>query len=378
MTLKTIFNHDALLRYLLYAALLLVVLIGMKEASYLFNMIFISLILTMIGAPIYYHFKNRGFSDITSVASVMAMYAVAILGFILLIVYSLNVFIANLTKYHELFQYRISEIFAILDNAGLHLTSLGGFTPDWANLSKYAIQFAGNTSALMMDAFFIFVITTFLFLEIPVLPKRLKKLFGGEDAINSNFQEMCNSMIKWLVVKTKTNVVLGAAFGGMLYVLGVDLAIFLGVLAIILSYIPYIGLLIVAVPAVALAWLQLGVWGVIVVVIGICIINAVVENIVFSKFAANDFNMPPLLVILSLVLWTWILGAVGMMLSVPITIMILIALKYNENTAWIPTLLGMDDNTLDDTEVGGDKGAKAKSVPAGAGAGESASEDKLQ
>ena len=66
-----------------------------------------------------------------------------------------------------------------------------------------------------------------------------------------------------------------------------------------------------------------------------------------------------------------------MMLSVPITIMILIALKYNENTAWIPTLLGMDDNTLDDIEIGG-KSANAEAVPAGADAGESASEDKLQ
>ncbi len=373
MTGKMICNHEALLRYLLYAALILIILIGMNMTSYLFNMIFISLILTMIGAPIYYYLKKRGFSDIGAVSSVMAIYGATILAFLLLIVYSLNVFIGNIGKYSELFHGRISEILLLLEGAGINLSSFSGFDPDWGNISRYALQFAGNTSSLMMDAFFIFVITTFLFLEIPVMPKRIKKVFGNGEKTDAKYMEMCNSMIKWLVVKTKTNVVLGAAFGGMLYVLGIDLAIFLGVLAIILSYIPYIGLLIVAVPAVVLAWLQLGIWGVIVVVIGICIINAVVENIVFSKFAANDFSMPPLLVVLSLVLWTWILGPIGMMLSVPITIMILIALKYNENTSWIPTILGMDDYKLDESEDDAkDAGAKT------ANAGEDVAGDKEQ
>jgi predicted PurR-regulated permease PerM len=125
--------------------------------------------------------------------------------------------------------------------------------------------------------------------------------------------------------------------------MGIELALFWGVMAIILSYIPYIGLFIVAVPAVILAWLQLGIWGALVAIAGICIINAVVENVVFSKFAEKSFNMPPLVVIVSLVLWTWVLGTIGMLISVPFTIMIIIALKYHESTKWIPVILGMDD-----------------------------------
>ncbi len=372
MTGKMIYNHDALLRYLLYAALLLIVLIGVNYAAYLFNMIFISLILTMIGTPIYFYLKKRGFSDLTTVSSIMVIYGVVILSFLLLIVYSMNVFMGNLGKYSELFNERIAQFSLLLNDLGINLPSLAGFTPDWGNISKIALQVAGNTSSLMMDALFIFVITTFLFFEIPVFPKRVRKLFGHDDNISQKFQEMCNNMIKWLVVKTKTNIVLGAAFGGMLYAMGIDLAIFWGVLAIIFSYIPYIGLILVSVPAVVLAWLQLGVWGVIVVVIGICIINAIVENVVFSKFAANDFKMPPLLVILSLVLWTWVLGPIGMMLSVPITIMILIVLKHNPNTSWIPTLLGMDDQFIDDD---GDGESDAKAV---ADVEEEASVDKEQ
>ena len=232
---KMIYNHEALLRYLLYGALLLVILIGMNMTSYLFNMIFISLILTMIGAPIYYYLKKRGFSDIGAVSSVMAIYGATILAFLLLIVYSLNVFIGNIGKYSELFYERIADLYLFLSDFGINLPSLADFEPDWGSISKYVLHFAGDTSSLMMNAFFIFVITTFLFLEIPVMPKRIKKVFGNGEETDSKYMEMCNSMIKWLVVKTKTNVVLGAAFGGMLYVLGIDLAIFLGVLAFFVS-----------------------------------------------------------------------------------------------------------------------------------------------
>ena len=144
MTEKMVYNHEALLRYLLYGALLLVILIGMNQTAYLFNMIFISLILTMIGAPIYYYLKKRGFSDIGAVSSVMAIYGVTIMAFVLLIVYSLNVFIANIGKYRELFQDRLNEVLILLEDAGLHISSFGGFDPDWASRTSVAGQWAAK------------------------------------------------------------------------------------------------------------------------------------------------------------------------------------------------------------------------------------------
>ncbi|MBN2733925.1 MAG: AI-2E family transporter [Methanomicrobiaceae archaeon] len=336
-------KSDANLRYLLIGALIPVILVGMQAVSYLINMIVISLILAMLGTPILYFFKNRGLSDVISVTLIMFLYGAIIVGFIALIFESVNVFLADLPEYEELFTVRIQEISSLMGGLGISGDMISSLYPDWSIIPKIAIQIAGGISSLLMDGFFIVVITCFLLLEIPALPKRMKRVTGGDDNITEKYQDMCNNMIQWMVVKTKTNIVLGASFGAMLYAMGINLAIFWGVMAIILSYIPYIGLFIVAVPAVILAWLQLGIWGALIVIVGICIINAVVENVVFSKFAEKSFNMPPLVVILSLVLWTWVLGPIGMLISVPFTIMILIALKYGETTKWIPEIMGMDE-----------------------------------
>ncbi len=333
---------DVNVRRLLIAALIFIILIGMNQAAYLINMIVISIILAMIGTPLFYFFKRRGFSDISSVAAIMVIYGITVLAFIFLIFESVNMLAANLPKYQELFSYRLYDLMEILKPFGISADTAYNFAPDWSTISKITIQVAGGVSSLIMDCFFIVVITCFMLLEIPALPGRMKILSDGDDRLINEYQEMCSSMIGWIVAKTKTNIVLGGSFGAMLFAFGIDFALFWGVLAIILSYIPYIGLLIVAVPAVILAWLLHGITGALLVIAGICIINAVVENIVFSKFAEKEMNMPPLVVILSLVLWTWVLGPVGMLISVPLTIMILIAFRYIESTKWILVLLGMD------------------------------------
>ena len=336
-------KSDINLRYLLIGALILIILVGMHTVAYLINMIIISLILAMLGTPIMYMLKKWGFSDVVSVTLTMIFYGAIIAGFIVLIFESANVFLLNLPKYEVLLTVRLQDLSSLMAGLGITGNELTTFYPDLATVSKIAIQIGGGISSILMDAFFIVVITCFLLLEIPALPRRMKKVTGGDDNITGKYQDMCNSMIQWMVAKTKTNVVLGTSFGALLYAMGIDFALFWGVMAIILSYIPYIGLFIVAVPAVILAWLQLGIQGALIVIVGICIINAVVENIVFSKFAEKSFNMPPLVVILSLVLWTWVLGPIGMLISVPFTIMILIALKYGDTTKWIPEILGMDE-----------------------------------
>ncbi len=343
LSLKSLRNFNSPLRSLLMIALIFVILVGMNATSYLINMFVLSLILAMIGTPLLYMLKKRGLSDILSVTLIMSLYAVILVLFIYLMYESFFVLISSLPKYNDLLEIRLADLDTLLGGFGINPEGIINLSDHWGLISNILVMAAGDLSSLVMNGFFIFVTTGFLLLEIPALPKRFEKISNGDGTLSERYHEMCESMITWLVVKTKTNLVLGASFGGLLFVLGVDLALFWAILAVVLSYIPYIGFIIVAIPAIILAWLELGIEGVIVLIVGICIINAVVENVVFSKFAATGFNMPPILVVLSLILWTWILGPVGMLISVPFTLMILIAFRYNESTQWISTMFGLDD-----------------------------------
>lgn len=333
-----------LIHPLLVVALVFVILIGMKEAAYFINIMLISLILTLLGIPLLKRLNRAGLPNALSVTIIIAIYILGIMGFIYLIYESAYVFLTNLPNYQDLFIERLSQVMDILSHFGITTDVIKAeLQPDWQAISNMAISFVEGGSLLAMDIFFILVITCFALLEVPEVPRRLESVFGESSVKIDTFREMGNNIIKWLVVKTKTNVVLGVSFGGLLFALGIDMAVFWALMAIILSYIPYLGLIIVSIPAIFLAWLQLGVWGAVVVIIGICVINAVVENFVFSKFAANSFQIPPLVVIVTLILWSWVLGTIGLFLSVPFTVILVGVLQTSDNTKWIAELLGFKD-----------------------------------
>ena len=95
-----------------------------------------------------------------------------------------------------------------------------------------------------------------------------------------------------------------------------------------------------AVPPVLLALVQLGVSEAIYTAIGFVAINTLIGNVIESRVMGRGLNLSTLVVFLSLVFWGWILGPVGMLLSVPLTITVKIALESNPGTAWMGVILG--------------------------------------
>ncbi|MBN1432122.1 MAG: AI-2E family transporter [Methanomicrobiaceae archaeon] len=333
-----------LLYTLSFIALIFIILVGMKTAAYFVNIMLVSLILTLLGIPLMRWLKKAGLSDALAVTLIIGLYIICIFGFLFLIYESAYVFVSRLPAYESLLEERLSQLMDIIGGFGITGDMIGSvLKPDWNAISKIALGVIAGGSMIAMNLFFILVITCFALLEVPKVSSRLVRVYGENSGKVESVRNVISNIIKWLVVKTKTNVVLGASFGGLLYVLGVDMAIFWGLMAVILSYIPYVGLIIVAIPAIFLAWLQIGIWGAVVVIAGICVINAVVENFVFSKFAADSFQIPPLIVIVTLILWSWVLGPIGLFLSVPFTVIIIALLHGSEDTKWITILLGFDD-----------------------------------
>jgi len=115
------------------------------------------------------------------------------------------------------------------------------------------------------------------------------------------------------------------------------------------------GLLIAAIPALFFAWLQYGVWGAVAVIVIVIILNAVVENPIFAYIASRKFDLPPLVVILSLIVWGWILGIAGMIFAIPITLLLLIMVQCSDETRWINSLLGVDQLFAEEAEKTGKK-----------------------
>lgn len=341
--MKTIFSKEwpSASRALVLTGFFFLVVIGLKFCAYVVTIIAVSLILTLIALPALNRIRTWGIPDMVSVSILTLAAIAAVLALIWISLYSFGVLMHDLPLYQDELNQRLAHLSGTLTGYGLP-AGLTPSTPDLGSLVRLILSSLMNFSDLLLSLFFIAVTTFFMMLEAPHLEERVRRLPGISQEKSVRLSTMSRSMIDFVVVRTEINMVHGILFGGALYAMGVHAAILWGVLTFVLSYIPFIGLIIAAVPAVFFAWLQFGVWGAAAVVLIVCALNLVVENPVFSYFAARKFKMPALLVILSVIFWGWLLGIAGMVFAVPLTLMALLTIQFFDDLAWINTLLGVE------------------------------------
>jgi predicted PurR-regulated permease PerM len=154
----------------------------------------------------------------------------------------------------------------------------------------------------------------------------------------------------YLAIKAAISLLTGLVIFVWLTILGVDYAVLWGLIAFLLNFIPTVGSFIAAVPAVLLALVQLGVFEACLTLAGFVVVNLIMGNVLEPRWMGRGLNLSPLVVFVSLVLWGWVLGPVGMLLSIPLTIMLKIAFESQDETRWIGIMLGagkrLDNETL--------------------------------
>ena len=140
---------------------------------------------------------------------------------------------------------------------------------------------------------------------------------------------------RYMSMKTVISMVTGLIIGVSLWLIGVDYPVLWGVLAFMLNFVPNIGSIIAAVPAVMLTLVQLGVAPALLVAAVYVTVNVIIGSIVEPKYMGKGLGLSTLVVFVSLVFWGWVLGPVGMLLSVPLTITVKLALDSRPETQWL-------------------------------------------
>ena len=185
-------------------------------------------------------------------------------------------------------------------------------------------------------AFLILLLMIFILLEVPGLDAKLAALGSSRGA----WESLEKSLRSYLAIKTATSLATGVLVGVFLAVLGIEFAVLWGLLAFLLNYVPTIGSILAALPAVLLALLQNGPGSALAVAAGYLVINGVIGNLVEPRIMGQGLGLSMLTVLLSLVFWGWLLGSVGMLLAVPLTTAVKIALEKHEGTQALAGLLG--------------------------------------
>lgn len=203
-----------------------------------------------------------------------------------------------------------------------------------------AIGILVSIPQMLSNAFLILLTVIFILLEASTFQRKIRKAFTDSNAAADRAQEIIGSMQEYIVIKTWISLGTGILIAIWLWFFSVPYFALWGLLAFLFNYIPNIGSVIAAVPAVLIAWLDLSALPAAAAAIGFILVNGVVGNFIEPRIMGKGLGLSPLVVFFSMVFWGWVLGPVGMLLSVPLTMTARIALEGFEDTRWVAILLG--------------------------------------
>lgn len=329
------------LTLLLGFAAFVIVVAGMRAAESLLVPFLLSLFIAVICSPPLLWLKDKGLPAGLAVLTIIAV--IVLMGGLVGVVVgsSITAFKADLPEY----QARLQDMSAGLQTwlAGRGLAIDPGLWRDTFKPST-VLTMAGNTLSslgnLMTNAFLILLTVIFILGEEMRFADRLARSSQDLTATIAGIHRFTASVNHYMALKSLLSLATGVLVSVWLWLLGVDYPLLWGTMAFLLNFVPNLGSLLAAVPAVLLALVQLGVMPALYTAAGYVAINMVIGNVIEPRMMGKGLNLSTLVVFLSLVFWGWVLGPVGMLLSVPLTMTVKIALESYPGTAWMGMILG--------------------------------------
>jgi len=342
-------------RFLISAAAFVIVVAGMRASQELLVPFLLSLFIAIIVAPALSYL--RAIRVPTMIAILLIILIILALGMVLgnLVGSSVDAFSEQLPSYQEKLQLIIVQLRHWLSAQGIDLSEQSvSSLLDPSRAMKMAAQGLSSLSGLLTNTFLILLTVVFILIESAGFPTKLRRILPDPENTYGQIERILEDINRYMLIKTLTSLLTGTAIALWLWLLGVDFPLLWGVMAFLLNYVPNIGSLLAAVPAILLALVQLGTGSALWTLTGYLVVNNLVGNVIEPRFMGKGLGLSVLVVFLSLVFWGWVLGLVGMFLSVPLTMTLKIALDSREQTRWIAVLLGPDpeDKTpTDDSET---------------------------
>lgn len=326
---------------LIIGASVVVVLWGIYLAQSVLVLFLVSVFLAFIGRVPVVWMERHHVPSVVAVLIVMGTMVTLLMGIGVVVGASLTSFLGAWPSYQARIHDVLFGLKALLARKGIRITDdvLFGFNSPGAVMNFTAGVFAGLSSVLSNTLLVLFTMT-FMLLEASGLPAKLRLVHEYPKASLPKFAKFVEDIKRYTIIKTLINLLAGVLITIWLTVLGVDFPVLWGFLAFLLHFIPSVGSVIAAVPAVFLALIQLGGGSAALTAAGYVVIGMTLGNVIEPRIMGHRFGMSPLVVFLSLIFWGNLLGVVGALLCVPLTMTLKLACEGREDTRWIAVLLG--------------------------------------
>ena len=323
------FKIPPFLRQIIIIAVIFAAVIGIKYTEAILGLILLSIFLSILIYPFLMWLKRRGLSYnqsvIVTLVGVLALGA-AVIGFLVVSLAQLIKAIPSLTISSNSFlaQYGNQIISFLVANIPIE-----------------------NSGGLIASGIFILFGVIFLVYELPQIKDRLVNSFGADNPTLNEAFDFVGTFVRYFIIRAEVNLFYGIGVSAVLLVFDINFAILWGLLTFVLGFIPYIGIIIAAIPVVLITWAKYGIQGAIVMTVFFIIINTIAESYIFPRLTGKGLQMSVYVVFVSVFVWGWLLGPIGAFLGVPLSLIIIKYLEHFDETRWLALLMtsGEEDDT---------------------------------
>jgi len=193
---------------------------------------------------------------------------------------------------------------------------------------------------LITSTFLIILLMVFMLVDLPASLDRIRQASGQRRGPMDYISRVASGLRRYFAIKTAISVATGLLAGTLVYAMGVDYPLLWGLMAFLFNFIPAIGSILAAIPPVILALISNGPTDALIVAAGYLVINGVMGNRIEPRVTGLGLGLTTLTVFTSLLFWGWVLGPVGLLLSVPLTLAVKLGLENHPRTRWVSILMG--------------------------------------
>lgn len=334
-------TSERVIRFLIIAAAIVIVIYAVNQAQAVVSLFIVSIFIALIGTPAVLWLERKRIPSFVSVIIVMIGLIALILSIAVVVGASLNNFSEGLPLYQKQLQLKVLALKPLL--ASKHIFVTDKVLLEYINpgpILGYVVDLISGMGAVISNIVLILFMVMFILLEASSFPVKIRSVLDDSKAVFPQFTKFVDDMKRYMVIKIVINFVTGALTTVWLIILGVDFPVLWGFLTFLLHFIPSVGSIIAAVPAVLLALIQLGNGPAALTGLGYLAIGTIIGNIIEPRIMGHRLGLSTLVVFVSLIFWGNLLGVVGALLCVPLTMSLKLACEASNETRWIAVLLG--------------------------------------
>jgi AI-2 transport protein TqsA len=319
------------------------VLGGIYVTAWLVGPVVLALIIVIAISPVQSWLLRHGWPGWLTTLVLVVLVVGLLLLFAVVVVVSIARLAALLPQYAEHSDDLLQSLAASLQQFGVEPGQLKQAVSsiDPAKLVALIGAFLAGLSGVLSSLVFLLCLLLFLSVEAGGMDQRLAAVAGDRPNLERALRSFARGTRTYLVVTAVFGLIVGVLDAAALAVIGVPLPVLWGVLSFITNFIPNVGFIIGLVPPALLALLSGGVDEMVLVIAVYCVLNLVIQSLIQPRFVGDSVGLAATTTFLALIFWAWLLGPLGALLAIPLTLLAKALLVDVDPTArWAVALAG--------------------------------------